>query len=502
MSQQELELPQGWIETNVGIISKLLRGVSYKKDQAKKNKANNLIPILRANNFNQTFLLDDLVYLPKNLIKSEQMIQKNDIILSMSSGSKRLVGKSILATSDMNYAFGTFCGLIRPSKLIHGKLLGFFLHSAEYRNIISSLSKGSNINNLRREHIELLRFSLPPLNEQKRIVSKIDELFSKIDSTKQSLEDTKLQLEQYKQSLLKSAFEGKLTKKWREENIQNIVSNENRLKEILEKRNELWIKRNELLQKNKRKKYVKPQSPNSKNFPRLPNSWFWGSFDQVSERITVGHVGSMKNEYISSGIPFLRSQNVRTNRFEFVGMKFISKKFHNTLQKSKLEPNDVVVVRSGSVGTSCVIPLNVKDANCSDLVIIKQPHGILSKFGSYYINSIVETQIKLQKVGIALDHFNTNSVAKLPLPIPTIQEQEQIVLQIEQGFSLIQNTTKIVESSLQNLQTMKMSVLKQAFEGKLVPQDPNDEPASVLLERIKSTKESQSTKQRGMKNVK
>ena len=109
MSQQELELPQGWIETNVGIISKLLRGVSYKKDQAKKNKANNLIPILRANNFNQTFLLDDLVYLPKNLIKSEQMIQKNDIILSMSSGSKRLVGKSILATSDMNYAFGTFC---------------------------------------------------------------------------------------------------------------------------------------------------------------------------------------------------------------------------------------------------------------------------------------------------------------------------------------------------------------------------------------------------------
>jgi len=83
-----------------------------------------------------------------------------------------------------------------------------------------------------------------------------------------------------------------------------------------------------------------------------------------------------------------------------------------------------------------------------------------------------------------------------------LKEQKEIVSQIEQGFSLIQNTTQIIESSLQNLQTMKMSVLKQAFEGKLVPQDPNDEPASVLLERIKSTKESQSTKQRGMKNVK
>ena len=82
------------------------------------------------------------------------------------------------------------------------------------------------------------------------------------------------------------------------------------------------------------------------------------------------------------------------------------------------------------------------------------------------------------------------------------EEQKEIVSQIEQGFTLIENTTQIVESSLQNLQTMKMSILKQAFEGKLVPQDPNDEPASVLLERIKSTKESQSTKQRGMKNDK
>ena len=70
MSEQELELPQGWITTNVGKISELLRGVSYKKDQMKKNKADNLIPVLRANNFNQTFLFDDLVYLPKNLIKS------------------------------------------------------------------------------------------------------------------------------------------------------------------------------------------------------------------------------------------------------------------------------------------------------------------------------------------------------------------------------------------------------------------------------------------------
>ena len=113
-------------------------------------------------------------------------------------------------------------------------------------------------------------------------------------------------------------------------------------------------------------------------------------------------------------------------------------------------------------------------------------------------------QITIQKLNqsSAQPMITQKSLKGLVIPLPTKPEQEQIVSQIEQGFSLIENTTQIIESTLQKLQTMKMSVLKQAFEGKLVPQDPNDEPASVLLEKIKSTKESQNTKQRRMKNVK
>ena len=79
-------------------------------------------------------------------------------------------------------------------------------------------------------------------------------------------------------------------------------------------------------------------------------------------------------------------------------------------------------------------------------------------------------------------------IKKSFIPLPPLEEQEQIISQIEQGFSLIENTQSIVNSTLQTLETMKMSVLKQAFEGKLVPQDPNDEPAEKLLERIKKEK--------------
>ncbi len=91
--------------------------------------------------------------------------------------------------------------------------------------------------------------------------------------------------------------------------------------------------------------------------PELPTSWTWASVEQVSTRVTVGHVGSMKNEYVAEGIPFLRSQNVRPNRFEPEGLVFIRPQFHARLAKSTIHPGDVAVVRSGvGVGTVCVIP--------------------------------------------------------------------------------------------------------------------------------------------------
>ena len=91
--------------------------------------------------------------------------------------------------------------------------------------------------------------------------------------------------------------------------------------------------------------------------------------------------------------------------------------------------------------------------------------------------------------GVGLPRISFEKISEFMIQLPSLMEQQQIVSQIEQGFSLIQNTTQIVESSLQNLKTIKMSILKQAFEGKLVPQDPNDEPASVLLQKIKHEKE-------------
>src|SRR5262249_43021912 len=150
----------------------------------------------------------------------------------------------------------------------------------------------------------------------------------------------------------------------------------------------------------------------------LPAGRRWTTWQEISPRVTVGYVGKMKDEYVESGIPFLRGQNVRENRFDPEGLMYVSQEFHNKISKSTLNPGDIVVVRSGDVGVSCVIPETVSEANCSDLVIIKKPPEMIPEFGAYYLNSLARRYVIEKKVGVALTHFNTKSVAQMPVPLP------------------------------------------------------------------------------------
>jgi very-short-patch-repair endonuclease/restriction endonuclease S subunit len=236
-------------------------------------------------------------------------------------------------------------------------------------------------------------------------------------------------------------------------------------------------------------KYPEPVAPDLADLPPLPEGWVWATYEQVSARVTVGHVGPMKQHYIASGVPFLRSQNVRENRFSEEGLLFISKEFHEQLSKSKLQPGDIVVVRSGSVGVSCVIPDGLEEANCSDLVIVQEPHGVLPSFGTYYLNSAAKRDVRRGQSGIALTHFNTQAVAALRICVPPLEEQARIVEIVEDGLAAIDRLDLEIASQLKIAAAQRKNILKAAFSGQLVPQDPNDEPSSALLARIRAQRE-------------
>ena len=191
----------------IGNIATITRGVSYKKDQANKEKKQDSIALLRANNIDDfKFNYNDLVFISNSLVSEKQHIKCGDIIISMSSGSKNHVGKVAIAKSDMSCTYGAFCAKITPAHILPDYLF-YVLRSGYFRKHIESCSKGTNINNLKREYILDFEIPLPSEQEQQRIVTRIEELFSELDSAVETLQKTKQQLEVYRQAVLKEAFD-------------------------------------------------------------------------------------------------------------------------------------------------------------------------------------------------------------------------------------------------------------------------------------------------------
>ena len=142
--------------------------------------------------------------------------------------------------------------------------------------------------------------------------------------------------------------------------------------------------------------------------------------------ITVGHVGPMADEYQSSGVPFLRSLNVRPFRIDLTDIRYISSAFHSSLKKSALSPGDVVVVRTGEPGTAAVIPEELEVSNCSDLVVIRPGRELDSKFLCYYMNGAARGFVDSRTVGAVQQHFNVSSAREIPMPDLNLEEQQVI----------------------------------------------------------------------------
>ena len=196
-----------------------------------------------------------------------------------------------------------------------------------------------------------------------------------------------------------------------------------------------------------------------------PSGWEWTTIDQAAHRVTVGHVGQMKDEYVEEGIPFLRSQNVRPNAFRPDGLTFISPEFHRKIIKSALAPGDIVVVRSGNVGTACAIPEDLPVANCSDLVVIQKPEVVVADYLCFYLNSLASVHVEAGTAGVALTHFNTKSVATMPLPLSPLAEQHRIVAKVDELMALCDR----LEVALTAADTTRQRLLEALLHEALAP---------------------------------
>lgn len=445
----ENNLPKGWITSPPFEISEKIRGVSYNKDEISFVPKEGLIPVMRANNIEDNNLVyKDLVYAPIKSISENQLLKEGDVVIAMSSGSKNLVGKTAQFFDDIEISFGAFCGALRPSQELNSKYFGYYFHTKEYRNIISELSTGTNINNLKNEHFEALQIPIAPLAEQHRIVTKLDAVMQKVESNKQRLDKIPKLLKRFRQSVLAAAVSGKLTEDWREKN--GII--------------EEWVEK---------------------------------TLRELSIKLTYG--SSTKSE-LSGKIPVLRMGNIQEGKIVWDDLKYSSDE--DEIKKYKLENGDVLFNRTNSpelVGKTAIYRNEQPAIYAGYLIKIKTNKNLDPEFLNLCLNTVEArewcNQVKTD--GVSQSNINAQKLAEFIIVTPPIIEQKEIVRRVEQLFAFADKIEARYTKAKAMLDKLPQSILAKAFRGELVAQDPKDEPASVLLERIKAEKEKLAAEKKG-----
>ncbi|EAJ7141092.1 restriction endonuclease subunit S [Campylobacter jejuni] len=411
-------LPQGWEVKTLGSIGFFIRGVSYKKEQLLSIKDEKSVYLLRANNIQNELILDDLQIIPKELAV-DKIIQNNDILFAMSSGSKHIVGKNILLNDLNDFTFGAFCGLFRINNLnISHKFLAFYLKSSFYKNYILNISKGSNINNLRFADLENLQIPLPPLKEQERIVGILDFAFSKIDENIKKAKENLANIDELMQSALQKAFN--------------------------------------------------PLKDNIKENYKLPQGWEWKSLGEICFITDGTH---KTPNYIETGIPFLSVKNISKGFFDLSDLKYISLEEHNKLTKrAKPEFGDILICRIGTLGKAIKVSLEFEFSIFVSLGLLKPKVKIISDYLVYFLNSyFVEIWINNNKVGGGTHtaKLNLNILEKCPIALPSLKEQEQIAKHLDFVFEKAKALKELYTKELQDYEELKQSLLDKAFKGEL-----------------------------------
>lgn len=355
--------------------------------------------------------------------------------------------------------------------------LMYIINSPIFRLAIASLQSGSTRKRISRSNLAKLEFPLPPLPEQHHIVAKIEELFTKLDAGVKALKKIKTQLKRYRQSVLKSAMEGKLTEKWRRTHKDELEPASVLLEGIREER-----------QKKAKGKYKELPPLDTKNLPELPERWAWTTVGEIGEVVTGTTPSKTKQEYYGSDYPFFKPTDLNAGYYVRHSRDGLSKE---GLKHARLLPEKCILVTciGATIGKTGFIRV-AGTSNQQINALIPEFKFLLPEFIYFlFISPQINKSIIDNSSSTTLPILNKSRFERLFIPLTPLSEQNKIVEEIERRLSVTDEIEKVVELSLKQAERLRQSLLKKAFEGKLVPQDPTNEPASILLERIKKEKE-------------
>jgi type I restriction enzyme, S subunit len=362
------------------------------------------------------------------------------------------------------------------------------------RDILNQCSKaGTTVASIDTLALHGYWLPLAPTNEQQRVVEKLDELLSHLDAGTAALERARANLKRYRAAVLKAAVEGRLTETWRAAHpaaepagklLERILAE--RRKKWEEAQLEKFAEKGHAPPKGWKDKYVAPAKPDVAAMPKLPRSWFWSSLGECFP-VVVGSTPSRGNSrYWHGDVNWVSSGEVQFSRISETKERITTEGLANS--SARMNPKGSVLLgmigEGKTRGQAAILDIAAaNNQNCAAIWVSETE--VLPEFVYFWLWSRYEIT-RSGGSGNNQPALNKSLVEQIPFPLPPIEEQREIVLEVDKYCSNLEHSVAALEVMGIRSSRLRRSILKRAFEGKLVPQDPNDEPASELLARIRA----------------
>jgi type I restriction enzyme S subunit len=500
-------LPTGWSTALVKEVMTLQNGFAFKPSQWKKSG----LPIIRIQNLNGP---DAPFNHCDEELPEKFRVQNGDLLFAWSGTPGTSFGAHVWRGNDAWLNQHIF--RVEFDETLLDKQ---FLRLAINRNLddyIHQAHGGAGLAHITKGLFEASELLFPPLAEQRRIVAKVEELLSRVNAARQRLAKAPALLKRFRQSVLAAVCDGRLTVEWRSLNSSDEPP-ATRVKTILQQRFQRWEEtesqryRNagRLVPDNLPHRYSEPLGPSLDELQLLPESWIWVRAEQVCDFITKGTTPSSDDMVAGTGdIPFIKVYNLTHNgTLDFsINPTFISRETHTEgpLRRSRILPDDVLMNLVGPpLGKVSLVPSTYPEWNTNQAVAIyRAVPGLASEYLAIALltDNILNWAIRRSKATVGQHNLTLELARDVPIPFPPLAEQHEIVRRVEALFALADKIEARVQAAMARVEKITQAILAKAFRGELVPTEAElarqegrgYEPASVLLERIRATHDSQS----------
>ena len=487
------QLPSGWTTARLSDVATVVMGQSPQSSTYNKNGDG--LPFFQGK-------ADFGAIYPRTrvwCVRPNKIAEAEDVLLSI----RAPVGPTNLAPTRC--CIGRGIAAVRPEPGLALKYLLYAFRRFEER--LNARGTGTTFKAVSGKIVREFSIPAPPQTEQVRIADTLDELFSDLDAGVAALKRARDRLKLYRASVLKAAVEGMLTADWRKQHPDAEPASE-LLKRVLAERRRRWEEdqlrkfeeKGKAPPKNWKAKYKEPVAPDTAGLPPLPEGWCWATFAEIASQ----RLGKMLDKAKNVGRLRAYLRNVNTRWFSFdlddlAEMRIGDEEFPNV----SVQFGDLVVCEGGEPGRCAVW-----DHKNESIAIQKALHRIRPSRGvsSHYLSFVLAAgtyngRLKKAFTGTGINHLTGESLASYPVPLPPSSEQEAIVATVNNQLSVIEQLETDIDAKLQSAQALRQSILKHAFTGKLVPQDPHDEPATELLKRIAAERAARTRQSTAAKNT-